>query len=116
VLYVPAMILVNSPFGIANAALPVITPPQMRAQVAAFYMLVVSIGMMLGPPLAGTFNEQIFPGPDGVRYSLISLTAIFGTLGVLLLWMARGFYARSMAEADGWTSSSIGHKPEGEST
>jgi MFS family permease len=110
VLYVPAMILVNSPFGIANASLPVITPPQMRAQVAAFYMLVVSVGMMLGPPLAGAFNEQIFPGPDGVRYSLISLTAIFGTLGVLLLWIARGFYARSMAEADSWASSSVATK------
>ncbi len=106
-LYVPVMILVNSPFGIAYAALPVITPPQMRAQVAAFYMLVVSVGMMLGPPLAGTFNEHIFPGPGGVRYSLISLTLIFGLLGVLLLWVGRSFYARSMAEADSWASDEV---------
>jgi len=105
VLYVPAMILVNSPFGIANASLPVITPPHMRAQVAAVYMLVVSVGMMLGPPLAGFFNERIFPGADGVRYSLITLTAVFGVLGTILLWLGRRHYARSMAEADSWTES-----------
>ncbi len=100
VLYVPAMVLVNSPFGIANAALPLIAPPQLRAQVAAVNMLVGAVGMMLGPPLAGYFNEQVFPGPDGVRYSLLSLTCIFGFLGSLLLWFCRPFYARSLAQAE----------------
>lgn len=100
VLYVPAMVLVNSPFGIANAALPLIAPPQLRAQVAAVNMLVGAVGMMLGPPLAGYFNEQVFPGPEGVRYSLLTLTCIFGFLGVLLLWFCRPFYARSLTQAE----------------
>ena len=100
VLYVPAMIFVNSPFGIASAALPLITPPNLRAQVAAVNMLVGAVGMMLGPPLAGYFNEQIFPGADGVRYSLISLTTFFGLLGVAFLWFCRPHYARSLARAE----------------
>lgn len=100
ILYVPAMILVNSPFGIANAALPLIAPPQLRAQVAAVNMLVGAVGMMLGPPLAGYFNEQVFPGPDGVRYSLLTLTCIFGLLGVSLLWFCRPFYAHSLNQAE----------------
>ncbi|MDH3643069.1 MAG: MFS transporter, partial [Gammaproteobacteria bacterium] len=100
VLYVPAMIFINSPFGIAAGSLPVITPPNMRAQVAAVYMLMVSVGMMLGPPLAGIFNEQIFPGTDGVRYSLITLTSIFGLLGGASLWLGRRHYAASLAHAD----------------
>jgi len=99
-LYVPAVFLVNSPFGLAYGALPVITPPQMRAMIAAIYMFVVSIGMMLGPPLAGVFNEQIFTQSDGVRYSLIAFTIIFGGLGSLSLWLCRRHYARSMEEAD----------------
>lgn len=100
VLYVPAVFLVNSPFGLAYGALPVVTPPQMRAMIAAIYMFVVSVGMMLGPPLAGLFNEHIFTGPGGVRYSLIALTIIFGGLGSLSLWLCRRHYARSMEEAD----------------
>lgn len=100
ILYVPAMMLVNSPFGIANAALPLIAPAQLRAQVAAVNMLVGAVGMMLGPPLAGYFNEQVFPGPGGVRYSLLTLTCIFGFLGVGLLWFCRPYYARSLREAE----------------
>ena len=79
-----------------------ITPPHLRAQVAAVYQLVVSVGMMLGPPLAGFFNEHVFPDPGGVRHSLITLTLVFGGLGVILLWAGRRPYAASLraAEAD----------------
>ncbi|MFP6837133.1 MAG: MFS transporter [Pseudomonadales bacterium] len=100
VLYVPAMIFINSPFGLAAGSLPVIAPANMRAQVAAFYMLVVSFGMMIGPPLAGAFNEYVFPGPEGVRYSLMTLSSIFGVIGGVSLWMGRRHYARSLAIAD----------------
>jgi MFS family permease len=103
ILYAPAMCFINSPFGIANGALPVIAPPQIRAQVAAVNMLVGSFGMMLGPPLAGYFNTSVFPGPDGVRYSIITLVLFFGTLGSILLAFARRPYAiayrRALAES-----------------
>ncbi len=106
VLYAPALLAVNSPFGIAAGALPVITPPHLRARVAAVYMLVGAVGMMFGPPLAGAFNEYIFPTPEGVRYSMITMTCFFGLLGVTLLWLGRKHYAVTMArvnaaEADG---------------
>jgi|TARA_B100000315_G_scaffold257904_2_gene308345 MFS family permease len=96
VLYAPALLAVNSPFGIAAGALPVITPPHLRARVAAVYMLAGSTGMMFGPPLAGAFNDHLFPGPDGVRYSMITMTSIFGLIGVVLLWFARKPYAQSL--------------------
>jgi MFS family permease len=94
-LYAPAMCFINSPFGIANGALPVIAPPPIRAQVAAVNMLVIAFGMMVGPPLAGYFNTTVFPGPDGVRYSIITLVLVFGCLGCALLWLARAPYAES---------------------
>ena len=102
VFYAPAMLAVNSPFGIATGALPVITPPPLRARVAAVYMLVVSAGMMLGPPIAGAFNEYLFPEAEGVRYSMISLTCLFGVTGVVLLWFGRKPYGSSMEQADSW--------------
>ena len=96
VCYAPALLAVNSPFGIAAGALPVITPANLRARVAAVYMLTGAVGMMFGPPLAGAFNEYIFPGQDGVRLSMITMTSFFGLLGVVLLWFGRAPYAASL--------------------
>lgn len=98
-LYAPAMCFINSPFGIAAGALPVIAPATIRAQVAAVNMLVGSFGMMLGPPLAGWFNTSVFPGADGVRWSIITLTLFFGTLGTVFLWFGRKPYAESLRRA-----------------
>jgi MFS family permease len=100
VFYAPALLAVNSPFGIAAGALPVITPPNLRARVAAVYMLTGAFGMMFGPPLAGAFNEYIFPGPEGVRYSMITMTAFFGIVGVIFLGLGRRPYAESLKQAD----------------
>jgi MFS family permease len=100
ILFAPALLAVNSPFGIAAGALPVITPPHLRARVAAVYMLTGATGMMFGPPLAGAFNEYLFPGPEGVRYSMIVMTSLFGVIGVAFLWAARKPYARSLASQD----------------
>jgi MFS family permease len=107
VLYAPALFFVNSPFGLAYGALPVITPPPMRAQVAAFYMLVVSGGMAFGPVIAGAFNDHIFTGDNGVRYSLITLTSICGLIGTVCLWACRKHYARSLADADAMEAAGV---------
>ena len=84
ILYAPALLAVNSPFGIAAGALPVITPPHLRARVAAVYMFAGAVGMMFGPPLAGAFNEYLFPGAEGVRYSMIIPPRFSPALGHLL--------------------------------
>jgi MFS family permease len=100
VMYVPAMLCVPSPFGLAYGSLPVIAPPAMRAVVTSVFMFVVNLGMLLGPPIAGFFNERLFPQPDGVRYSLSTLTLICGLCGLLLLASCRKHYARSLEAAD----------------
>jgi len=100
VLYVPALFFVASPFGLAYGSLPVITPAPMRAVVTAGFMLVVNLGMLLGPPIAGTFNEHIFPGAEGVRWSLLTLTPIFGVTGLILLAFGRRHYGASLEAAD----------------
>ncbi len=103
----PALFFVNSPFGLAYGALPVITPPAMRAQVAAVYMLVLSGGMAFGPVIAGLFNDHLFPGDQGVRYSMMTLTAICGVIGITCLMLCRKHYARSLDEADALEASAI---------
>jgi MFS family permease len=106
VCYVPAMFFVASPFGLAYGSLPVITPPAMRAVVTSVFMVVVNLGMLLGPPIAGVFNERIFPGQDGVRWSLLTVAPTFGVMGLILLALCRKHYARSLADADALDSNS----------
>ncbi len=102
-LYVPASLFVTMPFGLAQGSLTVITPPHMRAQVAAVYWVVVSvIGMGAGPVIAGLGSDTLFPGEQGLRYSVMLVAAVFGPLGIGLLWFARKPYARSLARADSW--------------
>ena len=60
IFYAPALAAVNSPAGIAAGALPVITPPHLRARVAAVYMLTGAIGMMFGLRLPGHLMN-LFP-------------------------------------------------------
>jgi MFS family permease len=100
VCYVPAMFFVASPFGLAYGSLPVIAPARMRAVVTSVFMVVVNLGMLLGPPIAGVFNERIFPDKEGVRWSLLTMAPIFGITGLLLLALCRKHYAVSLAAAD----------------
>ncbi|MCY3641935.1 MAG: hypothetical protein OXH37_13065 [Gammaproteobacteria bacterium] len=64
------------------------------------YLFVSALGMMLGPPIAGAFNEYVFPDADGVRYSLVTVSSVFGLLGVALLQLGRKPYAASLEAAD----------------
>lgn len=102
-MYVPAIVFVNGPLGIAYGALAVITQPPIRARVASIYMLVASIGILLGPPVTGIFNEIIFPSTEGIRYSIMSVTLMFGLLGVILLLLSLKHYRRSMDSAGKWS-------------
>ncbi len=77
VLYAPALLAVNSPFGIANGALPVITPTHLRARVAAVYMLTGAIGMDVYAPGRG-HERAIFPGIEGVRHCMITMVLLLG--------------------------------------
>jgi len=103
-MYIPALLCVPAPFGLAYGSLPVIAPPAMRAVVTSVFMLVVNLGMLLGPPIAGWFNERLFPQADGVRYSLCTLTLICGLSGIALLALCRKHYARSLQAAEALAS------------
>ena len=87
------------PFGLGFGALPLIAPPEVRAQVAAIYMLILSVGNALGPPLTGWLSDNIFTERGGILYSLVVITGLFGTIGIILLWMGRRAFAESLLRA-----------------
>ncbi len=68
------------PFGITFAAIAVVTPPHLRAQVAAIFLLVTNlIGLALGPWLVGVLTDRVFHDEKAIGLSL-SLLAGAGHL------------------------------------
>lgn len=94
-LFAPAMLMSTMPFPMAATAIQLITPNQLRGQVSALYMMVINlVGLGLGPLIVGLFNDQLFTGPGGVRYSLAWVNAVSAPLAFVLLYRGFGPYRR----------------------
>ena len=73
----PTVFLLNSYFGVAIAALQIVTPNQMRSQVSALLLFMTNlIGFGLGPVLVGFFSDYVFSNSLGLGGALALLTAL----------------------------------------
>jgi MFS family permease len=76
-------------FPLAAAAIQLSTPNQLRGQTSALYLFTINLcGLGLGPVVVGLMNDTVFPGGDGVRYSLALVNAVTAPLAAVFLWMA----------------------------
>ena len=84
----------------AFAAIQLIAPARLRAQVVAIYYFVVTmISIMGGASIIAYFTDNVFHDPAAIGRS-ISLTALLlGPFCVLVLWLALAPYARAAREA-----------------
>ncbi len=98
-LYIPALFLMNTPYGLGQAALVQITPPDIRGRVAAIYTIMGACGNALGPPIAGFMNDVVFPEKEGVSSSLMTMCVFFGVVGVSIVWSSRKAFRVSLARA-----------------
>lgn len=89
------------PQGLPAAAIQVITPNPLRAQVTALYFLVGNlIALGLGPTLVALVTDFVFEDPMQLRYSLTIISAIMIPLGVLLCYVALKPYRASRRRAE----------------
>ena len=85
-------------FPLAAAAIQLSTPNQHRGQMSALYLFVINLcGLGLGPVVVGLMNDTLFPGADGVRWSLAWVNGVTAPLAALLLWMALKPYRETRA-------------------
>jgi MFS family permease len=90
-------------FGVGPAALQIMTPNQLRAQVAAIYVLCMGlIGLLLGPTSVALLTDYAFRDPMKVGYSISVVAAVTGPLSAALLFFARGPYRRAIETAGQW--------------
>lgn len=96
----PTIFLKCSYYGSSSAALQIVTPNQMRAQVTALQIFFGNIiGMSVGASSIAALTDFVFQDDSAVRYSLAWVTAVFCPAGALVLWTCLRPYVDALDEA-----------------
>jgi hypothetical protein len=98
-LFCPLVFVASLSMAVAPAALQVITPNQMRAQISATWMLVLNLVTAgLGPTAVGLITDAVFGDPLAVGSSMALVNCICVPLGALALWSALRPFRAAAAE------------------
>lgn len=96
--FCPLMFFVSVPWAGAAAALQIVSPPRMRAQVSAMYLFVVNLaGIGFGPVATAFVTDYIFNDDAALPYSLLSVGIVASVLGLVLLSAGLAPYRASVA-------------------
>ncbi|HKD20400.1 MAG TPA: MFS transporter [Rhizomicrobium sp.] len=86
-----------------NAALQVVTPNEMRAQITALFLFIFNIiGYGLGPSVVAFITQYVFHDPAMLRYSLTTVMIILMPPAAISLWWGMKAYGESVARAKTW--------------
>jgi MFS family permease len=92
----PVLFFGVMPFGAGPAAIPILAPNRMRAQLMAVYLLFANLlGAGLGPWMVATFTDSVLQDPNAIRWSI----SIVGTSVILAGAAIMGFGARAVRTA-----------------
>ena len=87
-LLAPLMFLGTTPFGAGTAVIPIVCPPQFRAQLVAIYLLVANfLGQAGGPWFVALWTDKVFADPAAVGYSLVITVTALLAIGAAFLWV-----------------------------
>mgnify|MGYP001812188794 CR=1 FL=1 len=93
--------LLAFPQGLPAAALQVITPNPLRAQMTALYFLVGSlISMGFGPTIVALVTDYVFGDPMKLRYSMAVVSGTMIPIGTLLAFLSLKPYRASRQRAE----------------
>jgi len=97
--------LSSFPVALITAALQIITPNQMRAQITAiFFLLANLLGVGLGPTLVATITDYVFRNEQSVGYSIIVANLVITPVVAVLLWWGLRPFRESLARSEAWAS------------
>lgn len=84
------------PWGVAAAAVTLVTPARMRGQVSALYLLTINlIGLGLGATAVALVTDFVFVAPKMLPVSMSAICVGAGIAASLLLWGGLASYRRS---------------------
>ena len=87
------MFFISFPWGAAPAALQMVTPNRMRAQISAVFLFSINLlGIGTGPTLVALFTDHLFKSDNALHYSLAITVALSAPLAFFLLRLACNAY------------------------
>jgi MFS family permease len=96
-----AMLIASMHGGVAGAALQIVTPNPLRAQITAFYFFIANlIGFGLGPTAVALITDYGFGNDGAVRHSLSIVAAVALPISAILLLAGLAPFRRSVAEIE----------------
>jgi MFS family permease len=96
----PTMFLKFIPFACAPTALQLIVPNELRSQVSALYLSLISlVGITVGPIVVGLLTDYVFRVPAQARYSLAIVVGCASPIMVVLVLASCRAYRRLAAAA-----------------
>jgi hypothetical protein len=99
ILFAPLVFFASLSMGVAPAALQVVTPNAMRAQISATWMLVLNLlTASIGPYAVGLLNDQLFNDPLAVGKSIALVCGVCVPLGAVALLLCRPAFRDAAAE------------------
>jgi MFS family permease len=91
---IPAFFLA-SPMGASTTAIQEIMPNQVRALASAIFLFILNmIGLGLGPSIVAIFTDYVFHDEKAIRFSLVALFLIGGSLAFLFYRIGYKAYKR----------------------
>lgn len=103
VICAPTMFFLGSHYGIAMAAIQLITPNQMRATISAIFLFTTTlIGLGVGASLVAFFTDYVFGNDLAVGSSLVLVGLITAPLGAVIAWKGLSSYRATLVEASYW--------------
>ncbi|MEH6569476.1 MAG: MFS transporter [Halioglobus sp.] len=95
---VPTVFFLNSYFGVCIAAVQLITPNRMRAQVSAILLFMTNLfGLALGPSLIAALTDFVFKDDAALGRSLMILPLFVCPLAAALLAWGLKYYRAALA-------------------
>jgi MFS family permease len=93
----PIVFFLNAYYGVAVAAVQLITPNRMRAQVSALMLFMTNLfGLALGPAAVAVLTDYVFGDDQALRYSLALVPLLVCPAAALLVVLGLKPYRRAL--------------------
>lgn len=101
-LFGPFVFFASLSMAMAPAALQLVAPNQMRAQISATWMLVLNLVTAgVGPTAVGMITDSVFGDPQAVGQSMALVNCISVPVAALALWAALAPFRKAASEQAG---------------
>jgi len=111
-LLVVAMFFASFPMPTSTAAMQMLAPNQMRAQISAVFLLVSNlIGLGVGTTVVALITDKVLASPKAVGVSMSIVNLVATLLAISLLWLGCAHFRRSVIREDQHKARAVENAP-----